>query len=368
MRRTAVIAVVATALVACSENGPATIGRDGSTVVEDADDVVIGEPPESYRVEYRVEQVDGDDVRTTTAVLTVDRPYRSRFDVDELVRVADFGYFGEEEPGDETEVTNPVPSAAPGDVRADVLPLPPGREVRVVLGRRCQVFRLGASLLDGEYLPGDLVDACIDADGLVLEEITTVDDEVIVRRVATDVDLDPDLDGVSFELDLPSRPADEGGGSVQRVTPTSSTPGTFWVLDAPPTGFSHRGRYATIPPQRARLDDEHTRAQFVAGVTDVYERGIDVLIVEQGGTLGQVPPFGDHPHGELLDDMGALGPRGELVQHPNGAELRILLLPGRFVKVSGTVPGDELVAVARALRPIDGTGLTYIDPETDDAG
>lgn len=364
MRLVAALLVTGAALVACGgDDAPATIDRTGSTVVDGAADVEVGELPRTYRVEYRVQQVDGDDVTTTTAVLTVDRPYRSRFEVDELVRVAELGSFGEVEPGDETEVTAPVPGPAPGDVRADVLPLRAGREVREVLGRRCQVHRLGASLLEGEYLEGDLVDVCIDADGLVLEEVTTVDDEIVVRRVATDVELEPDLDGVDFALDIQPRPADEGGGSVQAVDPTSSSPGTFWILDAPPAGFTHAGRFATIPPQRARLDDEHTRAQFVAGVTDVYERGIDVVTVEQGGTLGQVPPFGDHPNGELIDDMGELGPRGELVQHANGAELRILLFPGRYVKVSGTVPGEELVAVARALRPIDGTELVYLEPQ-----
>lgn len=370
MRR--VIALWSVALVAattaCSDDdGPPAIGRDGSVVVDDAGPIELREPIESYAVTYRVEQLDGDELTETTAHLVVDRPYRSRFEVDRLVRVADFGYFGEREPGDETEVTAPVPVAAPGDVRADVLPLPDPREVREVLGRRCEVVRLGASLLEGAFATGELVDACIDGDGLVLEEVTTIDGEVVVRRIATEVDTDPDLDGVEFEIDVPARPADEGGGSVQEVEPTSSPPGTFWVLDAPPAGFEHRGRYATIPPQRARLDDERTRAQFVAGVTDVYERGVDVLIVEQGGTLGQVPPFGDHPNGVLVDDMGELPARGEVVQHPNGAEVRVLLLPGKFVKVFGTMTGDDLVEIVRSLRPVDGTELVYLDPAGDPA-
>jgi len=349
-------------LAACSgDREPETIGRDGSAVVEGGPAVRLGEPPPSYRVTYRVEQLEDDRVMVREGILTVVRPFQSRFEIDRILRVAHFAYFGRSQPGDETEVVTPVPSAAPGDVRADILPLGEGTETREIIGRRCRVHRFGASLLDGLFVEGDRVEACIDADGLVLEEVTTIEGAIVTRRVATAVELEPTVDDDHFELTVRVRTPDEGGGSVREITATSASPGAFWQLTAPPPGFEHLGRYATVPPQTARLDDEQTRGQYLASVTDVFTRGLDVLVIEQGGTLGQVPPFGAHPHGRLVDDLGELAATGEIVQHPNGAEVRVLIPPGRFVKVSGTMTADELVAVARSLQRTEGQGLEYVD-------
>lgn len=361
MRR-ALLALVLVA--ACSgDGGPATIRRDGAPIVVDPAPLQREEPVESYAITYRIEQVDGDDVRELEGRLVVARPFRSRFEVDRTVRVADFAYFGEREPGDETEIVTAVPTASPGDVRADVLELGEPIETREVAERRCEVHRFGASLLDGLFVEGDTVEACIDEIGLVLEEVTTVDGEIVLRRVATDVELAPAVDDSMFVIEgITPRSADDGGGSIQEVTPSSSPPGEFFVLDDAPPGFEHRGRYAMVPPQDARLDDEETRGQYVAGVVDVWVRGVDVLVVDQGGTLGQVPPFGTHPHGELVDDVGALGALGEIVRLPSGAEVRVLIPPGRYVKVSGTLEPDEVLAVARSLRATEGTELTYVDP------
>jgi hypothetical protein len=363
--RRVVIAVVLLALAAaCSDDDePATIDRDGSEVVSSPATVEVGAPVDSYRITYRVQQRDGDDVLERDAVLTVRRPWQSRFEIEDILRVADFAYFGEEEPGDETEVVTAVPTPAPGDVRADVIDLGETDDVRRVAGRLCAVHRFGASLLDGLYVEGDTVEDCIDEEGLVLEEITYLDGEPDTRRVATDVVIDPP-DDVAFEIDgIEPRSADDGGGSIQEIEPTSAPPGAFWELAAAPDGFEHVGRYAMVPPQAARLDDEESRPRYIAGVVDVWARGVDVVIVDQGGTLGQVPPFGVDPHGEPINDLGEVGVTGELVRHPFGAEVRILIPPGRFVKVRGTLPVDDLLDVVRSLRPIEGTGLVYVEEE-----
>jgi hypothetical protein len=298
------------------------------------------------------------------ATLTVVRPWQTRFEVGGLLRIADFGYFAEKEPGDETEVVTAVPTPAPGDVRVDLLDLGAPIETRTVLDRPCEVHRFGASLLTGVYVDGDTVEACIDADGLVLEEVVTVGDEVVERRLAESVRLDPELRAATFVLEgFEPRSPDDGGGSLQAVEPTSRPPGVFFELGDAPAGFERMGRYAMVPPQRARLDDEITRPQYVAGVVEVWTRGLDVLVIEQGGTLGQVPPFGTDPNGELVDDLGAVASLGELLRSPHMNELRGLIPPGRYVKVRATLPVDELLEITRSLQRLEGdsTGLIYID-------
>src|SRR4051794_35732728 len=148
MRRVAlVLLAVLAVLAACGSGGGAkSIGRDGAPVVDGADDVVIGEPLDAYRVRYRVEEQNGDEVDTTEATLLVERPYRSRFETTGLTRVSDFAYLGVREKGHETQVQTAVPAPAPGDIRVDVLHLDAGREVRRVAGRECQVHRFGAPL------------------------------------------------------------------------------------------------------------------------------------------------------------------------------------------------------------------------------
>jgi len=364
-RRLAPLAAACVLAAACSGGGGAEeIERDGAPVVEDAEPPRLGDLVPGYAVTYRVEELVDGEVLESEAELTVVRPWRTRFEVGRLLRIADFGYFAEKEPGDETEVVTAVPTPAPGDVRADLLDLGEPVAVREVHDRRCAVHRFGASLLTGVYVEGDTVEACIDGDGLVLEEVTTIDGEIVERRLATSVELDPSVADGDFRLPgFDVRSPDAGGGSLQPVDPVSRPPGLFFQLAEPPDGFERSGRYAMVPPQRARLDDELTRSQYIAGVVEVWTRGLDVLVIEQGGTLGQVPPFGADPNGELVDDLGEVAAVGELLRSPGMNELRGLIPPGRYVKVRGTLPVDELLDAARALERAegDGTGLIYID-------
>jgi hypothetical protein len=353
-------------LAACSGGGGTeTIGRDGSVRVDTPEAVAIGEPPDTYAITYRVEELVGDRVRTSTATLTVDRPFRSRLETRDggtvvSLRVADFGYSGAKSERASALVVTAAPAAASGDVRTELLVEGAGREVRRVAGAVCQVHRFGAPLLAGEVAPGDDVDECIDGDGLILEEIVRSSGVITRRWVAASIGHSPRVDDADFRLsDVKPLPTAEGGGSVQAVDPTSAPPGTFWQLDEPPPGFTRRGRYAVVPPQSARADDPETRSQVVAGVVDVFTRGPDVLLIDQGGTLGQVPPFGTQPGSDLVD-LGALAKTGEWFPTPTGAEVRALIPPGRYVKVSGSLPADDLIAIARSLRPIEGTGLTYV--------
>jgi hypothetical protein len=371
VRRLIAAALVVAAVAACSGGGddteaakpePESIGRAGSEVVADATSVAADAPVAAYRVRYRIEEQDGDRVRVSRADLDVRRPFQSRLvtrrgDTIVAERVGDFGYLGQRT-AKETKVLVAEPGPAPDDIRGDLFDAGDG-EVRRVAGRLCQVHHFGAPLFGGQVVPGDTTDTCIDGAGIVLEEVVYNGKRILSRWLAQRVD-GPPGDDVAFDLgDVDPVPPEEGGGTLQEVEPTSQSLGTFFELTALPEGFTHRGRYAIVPPQAATTDDENTRSQVIAGVADVYVRGIDVFVIDQGGTLGQVPPFGVHPNSDSVDDLGAVGVLGESFRTPNGAEVRTLIPPGRYVRVFGTLRVDDLVAIARSLEPVQGTGLVY---------
>lgn len=342
-----------------------TIGRAGSRRVTTTDHVAMAAPPRAYAVRYRVEQAYGGRVTTTTATLLVDRPFRTRLEIrggarEVSLRVAQLGYLGTRT-GSRARVLTASPAASFEAMRPDLVLTDTAGEVRSVLGRACEIHRLGAPLLDnnGTLVPGDTVDVCVDAGGLVLEQVERADGEVRRRWLATAVDETATVKDADVRLAgvTPQSPQ-EGGGSLQEIDPTTAPPGTFWQLDAPPPGFQRVGRYAVVPPQTARTDDENTRSQVIAGIVDVFTQGGDVLIVDQGGTLGQVPPFGAADNSTGVD-LGELAKSAEWFPTPTGFEVRALLPPGRYVKVVGTLPVEDLIAVARSLYPITGTGITY---------
>ena len=84
-----------------------------------------------------------------------------------------------------------------------------------------------------------------------------------------------------------------------------------------------------------------------------------VIVINQGGTLGQVPPALPTVTGTAGVDLGALAKAAESYAMPWGAELRALLPPGRFVLIGGTLPSGDLVDIARQLHEIQGQGITY---------
>lgn len=165
------LAVTAVFATACSGSDVTDdgISRHGSTEASGRA-VALRSPPSSFTVTYRVEERSGDDVRTTTAVLLVDRPFGSRFTTLEgpppgsevlTERVTTFGVFAQRSGTGAPFALTAAPALAAGDVRPDVLvPAPLAeeaaerRERREVIGRPCQVHRLGRSITSGEVAPG----------------------------------------------------------------------------------------------------------------------------------------------------------------------------------------------------------------------
>ena len=246
------------------------------------------------------------------------------------------------------------------------------REQREVLGRRCQVYRFGTSVVGGVLRPpGDpadeYADACFDAAGLLLEEWWVVEGEPIRHRVAVEVE-EQAPSGVAQGLadEETSIPVGRGGGSFQEMRPDSSPPGPFFVAPQPPPGFEHVGRFTVIPPQAESFTSPDRRSYIVTSTADVWRRGIDIVVLDQGGTLGRVKPFEPDPDGVPVE-LGALG-TGESLVGLGGNTVRVVRDPGDFVRVYGTLPTAELAAFAATLVETEGTEIVLLDPPEDDEG
>lgn len=382
-----------------AEPGPATeeLDRAGSAPLPSGSAAVALDPslvPARYRVTYRVETYAGGEEVVHTESLEVDRPFLSRVELragpppgERLIaeRTASFARFGISHDGESTVLMVP-PALAGSDLRPEPsLPqaeeegLVERREVREVVGRRCQVRRAGGPASTGELVPlgaegdGTYADLCFDAAGLLLEELWVQDGAVLRRRVATRVDDAPTFDDDHFALgEVDPLTFDEGGGSTRPVDPESRPGGITWELPAnmPPAlvGFERLGRYAVVPPRlEMEIDPGEPNRRRTAGIVDVWVRGIDVVFVDQGGTTGSEPPFDRHPHGRQVE-LGRLD-LGEAFLDLRATEVRTAFTDGSFVRVYGTVTLDALLQIARALEPATdegGDGLRYLDEPASD--
>jgi hypothetical protein len=325
----------------------------------------------AYRVVYRVESGNGGSRSVSTDRLLVRRPFDARLES-----------FAGRPPGDRrlsTTITSFARLRVQGATFA-VAPTAPGADLRLdaflrdaladgytlrrarkrVAGRSCRVYRVaavtGAESLGRVARAGDdYEELCVDADGLVLERDSFADGERVGRRRATSVSEDPDITEPSFHTGDPTAGVRDGGGSVQELAPTSKVPGdVFWELRGLLKGFRKRGRYAVIPPQ-AGFKDPLERAGIVTFVSEVWTRGPDVVVIEQGSARSGRPPFAADRNARKVS-LGALG-SGELRYGLSGSEVRARTGGGRFVRVSGTVPPSKLLAIARMLRKTEGGPL-----------
>jgi hypothetical protein len=182
----------------------------------------------------------------------------------------------------------------------------------------------------------------------------------IARRVAVEIDEAPDLDDDLFPSGEATVEATSGGGVMRRLAEGSMPPGPFLVADAIPEGFTTIGRFSVVPPQAENFGADPAREGFRrAQIADVYERGLDVLVVEQGATLGGSPPFEPDPSSPTLD-LGPLG-TAEVRYSAIGNQVRAQRAGGKYVQATGTLPPDELAAVLRSLREVPGGELVYAD-------
>ena len=343
--------------------------RVGSAALPSGSVDVGASVPAAYRITYRHEDRSGGRLSVSTEIVAAQRPFAARDETRRggkfvAVSINGFTRFKTE------RVTLAVPPAvAPQDLRPDIF-VPEAvragyakfRERRRVAGRVCRVVRTANESGSGS-IPllasgkGTYSDRCFDDRGLMLEQVSYTANKITDRRVATRVEEDPAFAKDDFDVSGPALDAKVGGGSVKQLTDSSRLPGSFWTLPNPPDGFEHRGRYAVVPPQSELTDFQH-RSSIVASVDDVWVRGPDVLIVEQGGTLGGVAAFATDPNARHVA-AGALG-EGELLSSYRATQIRVRTdkSGGHFVIVSGTFAPTRLLAIARSLVKENGGALT----------
>jgi hypothetical protein len=340
--------------------------------------VVAGAPIEhlspliAYRITYRIDAGKPIGANVTTETLSVLRPWGSLMVTrsgpppggavtDQLT--SDFGKLRVTPASGAPTVVSTPPDLAASDLRLDITSaeivaggLARWAERRRVLSRDCQVLvttappqgqQLGA--LRGAH--GDQVLSCIDANGLILEQLVTSSGTLLLRREAVQVDTAPQLDPVTFSVqEAATTTTADGGGSVVQVPPSTLPPGPTWFLDHPPAGFTFQGHYAVAEPTSLDINGQPSSNRR-AGFTDVWTAGAGVLILDQGGTLFGSPAFSAAP-GARPVALGALG-TGEEVPGARLGTVRVAMADGRYIRLAGTLPLDQLATLARTLRRAD---------------
>jgi hypothetical protein len=317
--------------------------------------LAITTSPTAYRAVYRAENYEDSTVTVSTEQISVQRPFEGRVAILEgeppggtarfegRSRFAEYANYTD---AGAVQVAGDAPTVALGDLRLaasiDALVerglFVPGDRRRARLGtetRDCQTYRTGSPLQSLKITAPtatDYVDVCLDASGLLLEEVVVAGGEPTQRLTATSLELDVQHQPAHFDIAGEKVGPDQGGAVVTEVDRSVAPAPGYWTVDAP-TGFTHRGRY--------QVQGEGT------SWVDVYVRGIDLLTVRQGAPAAE-PDLSEAGAGFDIE-LGPLG-AGKLllrtigptaVAHP-GAEA--------FVHVTGTLSPAEVQGIAGGLR------------------
>ena len=360
------------------------LSRNGSVEVEGSrgdEPLALTAEPSTYELRYRVERYDPDKIQESEDRITVRRPFDGR--VTSFAngrqtgdRASRFGTLiittGE---GPRTLVSPPSP--ATGDVRlvpalADAVEERwlEVRERRKVLGRECQVYRAGSTIVAGTLVPvgttpGEHSDVCVDAEGLVLEEVWFKDGMPLQRRVATRREVGRTYTDERFRLaaDEPALTIDQGNGFIREIDPASAFEGSVYRLTVPPADAEYRGRFVVQPPTlspfQSPLDSPSERREQVS-LVDVWVRGVDLVIFSQtiAADISAVP--NDAKTARRIE-LGPIGTAATVLDLRSN-EVRAELPEARFLRLAGSLPRDELLDLAGSLRAEEGKGLVFLEP------
>lgn len=334
--------------------------RDGSEVVDGNVDIA-SRTVEAFAITYREDVFTEEGTTSMTERVLVRRPFDAVVSSEAGANVSRLGRFA---------IGDTALAVPPGIPDADLRPshvLPEAiehgaaerREVREVVGRRCRVFRTGDAIEPGVIVSiedaDSVTDVCVDGAGLVLESVILEDDEIVRRRVATEVDTTPAVSDEDFDAPEP-RGDPRQVGSVQDLRDDSRLPGEeFWQLSSAPARFELEGRFAVVPPGQPGFSDVAVSGQVVTFLSEVWTDGIDVIVIEQGATRG-AKPFEPDPQAIAVPRAGDLTD-GELRLSLRMSEVRFLTGGVRFVRVRGTVPPSRLVEIAGELEATEGGPL-----------
>jgi len=172
-------------------------------------------------------------------------------------------------------------------------------------------------------------------------------EKLLLRRRATEVDLDPRLSKRDMKVGDATVPIEFGGGAVRKID--ASTPGAVYALDRAPKGFTYDGRYAvapSAPPTSNGTPSGNRRSSFV----DVWTNGADVLLLDQGGLAFAGDALGPNDLAHDVD-LGALG-RGRSAPGARFSQVAISKKDGTYVRLIGTLPVDRLVPLMRTVRRV----------------
>lgn len=312
----------------------------------------IAAAPAAYHAVYRAEVYKEAEVTVSTEEVWVRRPFDGRVAIREgeppgtvgqFEGRSTFGVYANYTEAGAAQVAGDAPTVALGDVRvaasldhlvAEGLFVPGDR--RRALGRECQTYRTGSPLQSLKITAPtatDYVDVCLDEAGLILEEMAVVGDKLTQRLTAVSFEVDPTLDPAGFVIEGQRVGPDQGGGEVTEIDRSVAPSAGYWALDAPPPGFSHRGRYLVAGQQSSHVD--------------VYVRGVDIVTIRQGAPAAE-PELTDAGPGREVD-VGALG-TGQMLLRSIGPTL--VTHPGgeAFVHIAGTLAPGDLQAIAAGLR------------------
>ena len=217
-------------------------------------------------------------------------------------------------------------------------------------GRACRTLSQSDHVpnTEGDSLPVT-IERCVDAIGLVLQErwITQAGDVVLTKRARV-LELGDDVPDIDVP-DAAPLPVEQGNGAVQKVDDDEPPPfQEAFSLDVP-DDLTFVGRYAVAPARFGTgVSGAVIPATDVALYTEVWRRGPDLLLLDQGATKGEPAPFDPEIRIGTVD-LGPLG-QAELAVDLRTSEVRMTRPDNGFVRLSGTIPLDELVTLARSLH------------------
>ncbi len=186
------------------------------------------------------------------------------------------------------------------------------KERRTLLDRECQVYRTGKApdeRTTAVPTETDFADVCIDASGLLLEQVVVSGGAVVARKTALSVDTAVKLDDAAFTITGDPVALDAGGLEVEDIDEETAPVEAYYALAEVPEGYTLAGRYQVTQsdpnagsqptPTTDPLtgDTVEPASPPVVDYADVYVNGNKVIVVRQG-------PVSVEPGGTTFTDVG----------------------------------------------------------------
>ena len=343
--------------------------------------LAITKPLSSYDIIYDSTYNSSGRSSTSTNDYLIQRPFNSLLSIKsadpeantDFTAVSSLGIYSNVSGGTPNAQTN-IPTAGLADFRydaslADLLTAGTYvlRERRTLIGRECQLYRTGQSpetYALAVPTATDFADLCIDASGLILEEITVVSGNFQEHIVATSVNESPTIGADTFKAVAAPPALSASGTSLTDLDAAKPPVPGYWGFTTLPTGYTLKGRYTfaqniadpsadtastvpTTPPATESTDTTVAKTIVVPSYVDVFTNGIDYIVIHQGPT--SVLPT-DDARSATATTSALLGS----VKTASGVTGTTMLIAppspaSWFLEVSGTLAKDALAKIADTL-------------------